>query len=226
MDIHNNNQQFTIKKGAFDMEPFSRKRNIVWGGLLIIYGAMLLIENFLPLTAWIWVAVLAISGAGVFVVYLMDRSDWPMLLTAYVLEAVAGLILLVELGVLRDEAIAAYVLTAVALPFLYVYILNRDHRWALIPAYVLVAVGGLVFLIGVGLLHDLLIPAYIMFAIAIPFFFVYLSDKNNWWALIPGGIMGFIGLSFFIAGANAAVLIPVVLILVGLWLVIRQFTRN
>jgi threonine/homoserine/homoserine lactone efflux protein len=64
-----------------------------------------------------------------------------------------------------------------------------------------VVVGVMVGLIGLGVLDDLLIPTYVMFAIAIPFFVVYARDTKQWWALIPGGIMVVIGLSFLVAEA-------------------------
>ena len=208
------------------MKTQARRRDVVWGGLLLLFGVMALVETYTDLSAWVWVAVLAAAGLGVFGVYLTDRSDWGLLIPAYVLWAIAGLVGLVELNILRNESVATYVLAAIALPFLVVYLRNRDQWWALIPAYVLVAVGVMVGLIGLGVLDDLLIPAYVMFAIAIPFFAVYARNTKQWWALIPGGIMAVIGLSFLIAEAAAQYIGPAVLILVGAWVLVRQFMRR
>jgi hypothetical protein len=96
----------------------------------------------------------------------------------------------------------------------------------LIPAYVLFAVGLMVGLIGLGVLDDLLIPAYVMFAIAIPFFVVYARDTKQWWALIPAGIMTVIGLSFLIAEAAIQYVVPAALVIIGVWILVRQFTRK
>jgi len=254
------------------------RQGIVWGGLLILFGLMALVETYTDLTVWTWVVILAAGGLGVFGVYLTDRSDGGLLIPAYVLWAVAGLIALIELNILQDPFIAIYVLTAIALPFLVVFLRNRDQWWALIPAYVLLVIGvmlGLtesnvlpddfvatyvltaialpflvVFLrnreqwwalipayvlliVGVmigltegGVLSDLLVPAYILFAIAIPFFVVYARNTRQWWALIPGGILAIIGLSFLIAEAAAQYVAPVALVLVGIWIIVRQFTRQ
>ena len=130
---------------------------------------------------------------------------------------------LIGIGLLRNEAVATYVLWAIALPFLTVYLSNRKQWWALIPTYVLGTIGFMIGLIGVGLLRNLLIPAYIMYAIALPFFVVYARDQKQWWALIPAGIMTAIGSSFLIATAATSMLVPAVLILAGVWLVASQF---
>jgi len=208
------------------MKSQARKQALVWGGLLILLGAVLLVEAFTDLSAWAWVAILAAGGLGAFGVYLTDRSEWALLIPAYVLWAIAGLVALIELNILQDPFIATYVLTAIALPFLVVFLRNRDQWWALIPAYVLLAVGVMVGLLGLGVLTNLLVPAYVMFAIAIPFFVVYVRNPKQWWALIPGGIMAVIGLSFLIAEAAVQYVAPVVLVLVGVWILVRQFTRK
>jgi len=252
----------------------SRNRSLVWGILLILFGAALLIQVYVDLTAWMWVAILAVGGAAVYGVYLMDRSQRALLIPAYVLWVIALMVALITLDVLRDDAIATYVLTAIALPFVVVYARDRERWWALIPAwillaialmlalielnvlrdesvatfvlaaialpfvvlyardrekwwalipaYALLAVGVMVGLIGQGVLDDLLIPAYVMFAVAIPFFVVYLRNRDLWWALVPGGIMGVIGLAFLLAEGAVQYIGPIALVVVGIWILLRQ----
>jgi len=84
----------------------------------------------------------------------------------------------------------------------------------------------MVGLLGLGVLTDLLVPAYVMFAIAIPFFVVYVHNTKQWWALIPGGILAIIGLSFLIAEAAVQYVAPVALVIVGVWILVRQFARK
>jgi len=208
------------------MDSRARRQSLIWGSILILFGIVALVEMYADLTAWVWSAVLALAGLVVFSVYLTDRSDWGLLIPAYVMWAIAGLIALIELEILRDEAIATYVMAVIALPFLVVFLRDREQWWALIPAYVMVAIGVMIGLIGLGTLNDLLVPAYVMFAIALPFFVVYARDTTNWWALIPGGIMGLMGLAFLIAETAVEYVGPVVLILAGVWILVRQFVRR
>jgi hypothetical protein len=208
------------------MQSQAKKQAIVWGSLLILFGLVSLVATVTTLGAWTWVAILALAGLGVFGVYLTDRSEWTLLVLTYVLWVVALLVALTTLNALGDDFTATYVLVAIALPFLVVFLRNRAQWWALIPAYVLVAVGLMVGLIEVGILNDPIVPAYVMFAIAIPFIVVFARDSRQWWALIPGGIMAVIGLSFLVAEAAVEYAGPVVLVLVGTWILVRQFTRR
>jgi hypothetical protein len=256
----------------------TNKQAVVWGGLLILFGLLSLIETYFRLSAWVWIVVLAAAGFGVFWLYTTDRSDRWLLIPAYVLWAVAGLILiatldifqgeliatyvlvaialpfldvyrrdrnqwwalipaysllavglmvfLIGVGVLDDYLIAVYVMLAIAIPFFFVYFRNRNNWWALIPTYSVVAVGLMVFLIGVGVLDDILVAAYVMFAIAIAFFFVYFRNRSHWWALIPGGIMAVLGISFLISGDAAEFIAPLALVIAGGWIIFRQLTRK
>jgi hypothetical protein len=204
----------------------NKKQGWIWGGLLVVLGVVLLIEAITDLTAWMWVAILVVAGFGAFAAYLTDRANWGLLIPAYVMWAIAVLVALITLDVLRDELIATYVLAVIAVPFLVTYLRDRSQWGLLIPVYILLAVGVMVALIGVGALNDLLIPAYVMFAVAIPFFVVYARDRKQWWPLIPGGIMTVIGLSFLIAEDAAQYIAAVALVAVGIWIVARQFLRK
>lgn len=202
------------------------KQAFVWGALLILVGAALLVEQFANPGAWVWVGVLVSAGLIPFVVFLTDRADWGFLIPAYVFWAVAGLVALITLGVLRGGFVALYVLCAVALPFLVVFVRDRTHWWALIPSYVLLCVGAMVVLIELGVLTDFLIPSYVMFAVAIPFFVVYLNNPQLWWALIPGGITALIGLSFLLVEAVAQYVVPILLIIAGAGILVRHLMRS
>ncbi len=208
------------------MEGRTMRQAAVWGGVLILAGVLLLVETVIGLSAWIWILLLAAGGLGAFGLYLSERSDWSMLLTAYVLWAIALLIVVVTWDIVRDDAVAVYVLLVIALPFLAVYYRNRAQWWALIPGYVLAAVAVMIGLIGLGVLDDMLVPAYVLLAIATPFFVVYARNRSHWWALIPGGVLAIIGLAFLIAEAAAEYIVPLVLVLVGVVILVRVFTRR
>lgn len=208
------------------MNTKSRKQGLVLGGLLIVFGVLALIENFTDFSIWIWVAVLVIGGLAVYAIYATDREEKWILIISYAMLAVAGLLILLELGVLQDAFVATYVLLAIALPFFLAYFFNRENWGLLIPAYVLTVIALMVPLIEIGVLSDFIIPAYVMFAIAIPFFVVYLRNSSNWWALIPAGILSVIGASFLIAEAAVEYVFAAALIVAGILIVFRQFTRK
>jgi hypothetical protein len=193
---------------------------------------MLLLETFTELSAWVWIAVLLCGGVILFLIWLASsredplKAPWAPLIPAYVLTAIGVLVALLELNVLRDPFVAPFVLAVIALPFLVTFLRDRSQWWALIPTYVLLAVGLMVLLTEGGLMDDDLVPPYVLFAIAIPFFVVFARNTKNWWALIPAGILTIIGISFLIAEAAAEYIGAIVLVAVGLWIVARQFFRK
>ena len=199
---------------------------LLWSLVLILVGLLLLVGQFVEIGAWVWFAILAVGGFCALGLFLADRTDWLMLLAAYVLWAIAILIAVERLDFLPDEAISVYVLLAIACPFLVVYLRNRSQWWWLIPAYTLAAVGGVVILAEGAGVNENLITAYVMFAIAAPFFVVYVRNRSQWWSLIPGGIMAAIGLGFLIAANAFAVLGALALIGLGLWSLVRGFRRK
>jgi hypothetical protein len=70
----------------------------------------------------------------------------------------------------------------------------------------------------------MIIPTYVMFAIALPFYYVFLRNRANWWALIPAGIMTLVGLGLFTA--SFPLIMPIALIGSGVLLLLWQFGRN
>ena len=163
------------------------KHSLVWGGLLLLIGLLSLGETFYHLGPWVWSAGLAVAGAGIFTLYSTDRSEKWMLVVSYALVTIAVLVALLTLDILPISLIPTFVLINIAIPFLVIYLQGDRKNWGLlIPVYILGAVGVMVPLITIGFLKGILIAAYVLFAIAIPFFVVYARNTKNWWALIPG----------------------------------------
>lgn len=208
------------------MNAQSKKSGLVWGGLLIVFGVLALLETVTNLNAWVWVAVLTTGGLVGFSVYAMDRTEKWLLIISYAMLAVAGLLTFLTLGVLVDSYVATYVLLAIAFPFLVAFLLNRTNWGLLIPFYVLLVIGIMVPLLELGVLNDTLIATYVLLAIAIPFFIVYIRNTKNWWALIPGGILAVIGIAFLIAETAVEYIFPAALIVGGILIVVRQFTKK
>lgn len=149
-----------------------------------------------------------------------NNSVW-----GFILIGLGILFLLNQLHFLRPLGFIADLIWAAAFvvggSLVYNAYTHDKALWKLITAYVMAAIGGLIALDAIFPRADDLGGAYVMFAIALPFLYVYFNDKEKWWALIPGGIMASIGL-----GLLASALLPVIpalMIMVGIYLMARQF---
>lgn len=209
------------------MQSKDTRNAVVGGGLLLLFGALLLIQEFVEISSWIWVAVLIASGLGVYGVYSIAREEAWMLILSYVLLAVGTMIALVTGDILEDAFIATYVLAVIALPFIFAYFRGDRTNWGLlIPAYVLIAVSVMVPLLETETLTDTTIPAFVMFAIALPFLVVFIANTKQWWALIVGAILALVGVSLLVASDLAEYVTPVALILVGGGILVRLVTKR
>ncbi len=74
--------------------------------------------------------------------------------------------------------------------FLYFYSINRSQWWALIPGLSLI---GVAFTVGLGAYGpeelDFLGGVVVLAVIALSFFLIYFGNREQWWALIPGGVL-------------------------------------
>lgn len=74
--------------------------------------------------------------------------------------------------------------------FLLVFILNPGEWWALIPGFVLIAIGSTVFM-GQYMenFNERWGGAIFLGFIALSFLVIYIAHPDNWWAIIPGGVL-------------------------------------
>ena len=199
-------------------------QGVLWGAILIGLGIVFLLQQIFPgfFGALIWSAVFAVGAVATYGAYTRNKQQWWLLIPAYVMAFVAAIIQIGSIRWMPGEFIGAFVMLAIGAPFLYVYLKNEEHWWALIPAYAMLAIAGII--LASMVLRDEMMGAFVMFAIAIPFLYVYLRNRQHWWALIPGGIMAMIGVGLFIAGM--AWVFPAVMIVAGLYLLYRQFGKG
>lgn len=118
--------------------------------------------------------------------WLESRVLWGSLL---ILGGV--LFLLQNLGVLvMGNIFWVIVLGLGSLFFLSLFFQNRANWWALIPGFTLLSITALVFL-------EQIVPGWnqswggsiVLGGIGLSFFLIYLVERANWWALIPGGVL-------------------------------------
>lgn len=203
------------------MKPRSVKQSVVWAVVLMLVGVLALINTFVPLGPVVWTIALGAAGLVALAVYLTDRRAWGLLITGYALLAIAALILLVVLDLLREGAVAVFVLVVIAIPFLTVFFRKRENWWALIPGYILLAVALMILLQELRILDEELTAPYVLFSVAIPFYVVFLRDMRQWWFLIPAGVLTIVGLSLLAATDVGAYVVPALLVVAGVVIIAR-----
>jgi hypothetical protein len=77
-----------------------------------------------------------------------------------------------------------------AVAFFYMYFADQEKWWALIPGFVL---SGISLLILLGeffpAIGDAIGGTIFLLAISASFWIVYLTNREHWWAVIPGGVL-------------------------------------
>jgi hypothetical protein len=192
----------------------------IWGGLLIALGLVFLAENLDLLGDWnapVWSLILGAISLVFLVTYVSDRGQWWALIPGLVILGVAVAVFLAEQELVAGYVVATIILAGVGLPFLLIFLTDRKHWWALIPGMTMIGVAAAVFLEGIGVISDEAVGGLVVGGIAMGFLSIYLIDRQQWWALIPGGIMGTV--AFFLLVATVIEYVwPVALILLGLLL--------
>jgi len=93
---------------------------------------------------------------------------------------------------LPGEVIGAGFMFSIAIPFLTIYFINHKYSWALIPGFILAAVGTLTLM---GSFLNQWAGGLVPLLISLPFFYVFFKYPNCWWALIPAGVLASIGVN-------------------------------
>lgn len=200
-----------------------RKRgnsSLIWGGLLIVLGLLILVENLDLLGDWdapFWSLILGAIGLIFLTTYLRDRKQWWALIPGLVILAIAVAVFFAEQDLVADYLVATIILAGVGLPFLMIFLADRQHWWALIPAMTMLGITAGVFLEGIGAIGEPAVGGLAVGGISLGFVSIYLIDRKQWWALIPGSIMGIVAF-FLLLAAAARFIWPAALILLGLLL--------
>jgi hypothetical protein len=188
--------------------------------MLVLLGLLLLLENLNVFGEWeapFWSLFLGAFGLLFLSIYVRDREQWWALIPAVVILGIAVAVFMAEQDLVADYLVATIILAAVGLPFLFIFLTDRGHWWALIPALTMLGVAAGVFLEGVGAISGTAVAGFVLGGISLGFLSIYLIDREQWWALIPGGIMGIMAFFFLLATATKYVW-PLAIILLGVLL--------
>jgi len=119
----------------------------------------------------------------------MKQMQWRVVVG--VLLVLAGLLALLQtFDILRLvwEVAWAGLVAAGGACFLWVFLAHRENWWAVIPGMGLLGIGALIGLSILGL-DGLFGGAIFLGALSVAFWLVYLRSRENWWAVIPGGVL-------------------------------------
>ncbi len=133
--------------------------------------------------------------------YLTDRArNWWALIPGGVMLFLALVTLLVDSA--GGEWIGSMFLFLIGLSFLAVYLNNRTRTWALLVAYIMGVLSIAPAMASGGGDTAAYYGSVFLIAVALPFFIVYFRSAENWWAIIPAGVLTTLALiaGFAIAG--------------------------
>jgi len=168
---------------------------------------------------WIGSLMLFSIALPFLLIYVIKRGTfWWALIPGGVL-AVIAVIPILTLGV-PGEVIGTFVLWAIGIPFIVVYLANRKNWWALIPGGVMFVIG-LMPLLALRELPGQFIGGIFFVGLAAVFSLIYLinlKDPEMHWAIYPAAVLLAVGIGVMAFGQNWW---PLVLVGLGAVLLIR-----
>jgi hypothetical protein len=190
---------------------------LIWSGLFIVLGLALLADNLDLLGDWnapVWSLMLGAISLIFLVTYISDRRQWWALIPGLTILGTAVGVFLAEQDLVEGYWVASIILAGVGLPFVLIFFADRRQWWALIPGMTMCGIAVGVGLEGANVISDEAVGGVIVGGIGLGFLSIYLVDRRQWWALIPGGILGTIAV-FLLLAAVAEFVWPLLLILLG-----------
>ncbi|MBX3052062.1 MAG: hypothetical protein KF753_11340 [Caldilineaceae bacterium] len=210
---------------------------LLWGGLLVFLGFAFLLQNLgvldifgiIPENLWtiFWIGAFGCAGLLFLGGLWLNRQNWWMAIPGFILLGLSATILV-------DEFIPGFpfsgsiFLGSIGVAFLAVYLMNREHWWAIIPGGVN---GTLAVVAGLDEVNGWDNGGIFFLGLAVTFALVALAPATArgkmTWAWIPAGVLlalavittasleGFIG-----------ILWPLVLVGLGGALLYRNYLRS
>jgi hypothetical protein len=125
----------------------------------------------------------------------MKRTS-PFLAWALFLLAAGIFLLLKNLGVFKEWGEVAWggIFAVVGLAFVIWFIVDRERYWRAIAGFTLLGIGAVILLGWRQVSLGDWTSALVLFGVALGFWAVLLAHTDNWWAVIPAGVLTVVGL--------------------------------
>jgi hypothetical protein len=204
----------------------------VFGLLMIAAGILFLFQSLGYLEGaggLFWALVFAAAGGIFLYVFFTNREQWWALIPGFTLIGLGGLIALETLAPRWSDPLGVVVfMSFIGLSFWGIYLNQRENWWAIIPGGVLVTIAAFLaveaFIPGEGVVGIFFIGLGLTFVLV-----AYLPKPEGQmqWALIPAGILLFMGVIFLATAVSAWKFIgPGILVLIGVYLIVRVLTTQ
>ncbi len=180
------------------MNPKEKYVGMFWGAVLILIGAAFLVTrsaSFTITNPWLGMALTGGLSLAFFASYFLSGPEkWGWLFPACIFAGITLTALLTQIFPNPQGGwIGAPVLLAIAVPFLVLYLRDREkHGWALIPTFALAAIALIAAV--ADRMQGELVGTLVLLLIALPFLVVYLRNRTRRWALIVFGVLAVISI--------------------------------
>lgn len=201
---------------------------IILGLIILVIGGLALLQNLEILKVGntfgaILLPACFIAGGLVFLyVLITNRSNWWVAIPGFTLVGLGAMIGVSELPGMQNAGWTAGIfLGCIALGFLVIYLIDRMHWWALIPAGTLLSITLLVVFGGVYFLFLGLAVTFALIAV------LPTGMGNKTWPWIPAAVLGVMGITFlFTEKQPVGYILPAVIIAGGLFLIIYSLVKK
>lgn len=202
---------------------------IFFGVLLILIGILFFFQQLfhIEIGGLIFAVIFLLSGGAFFYVVARSSENWWAIIPGFTLVGIGGLIAMGEFAPRFTERYGgAFFLAMIGVSFLVIFFTHREFWWAILPAGVLFT---LALTTIVAQYDGLLSGATFFLGLAATFAVLGLMPvgRAEKWPWIPAGICAVI--SFFIASGSGifansvfAFLWPAILVVVGVYLIVRS----
>lgn len=208
------------------MKPTNWK--IIVGLIILVIGVLALLQSLgaLPFGENFWDILLPasfVAGGLVFLYVLITRrSNWWAAIPGFTLLGLGALLALEQIpGLENAEWPVAVFLGSIGLGFLVIYLIDRTHWWAIIPAGAMISIALLVSFNGVY---------YLFLGLAATFALVALlptGSGNKVWPWIPAAVLAVMGITFlFTSGQAVGYVFPALIIAGGLFLIVYSLVKK
>lgn len=209
------------------------RRGTVLGVILIAAGILFLLSNLgmFEIRGWLIGGLFCLGGLFFLNVFFENRVNWWAIIPGVILLDLGGLIVLSTLFPWEMGRFGgAFFLAGISLAFWLVFLRTRENWWAIIPAGVLLTLAAITLVETGRGINGLAVPGTLFLGISATFILVKIlggTNQNLSWAWYPAVVCGVMGLLFMLfAGRIGELIVPVALILFGIFLVGKTLIKK